>query len=290
MTDPSAEPGTGGAAPHDPTSATVAASVRALPAVPATPAPAEPRQRWRVTFAREPVDPDVVGRPTLDAWHEALVRSGLPVAGLEPGGTGRARLSFAAPLPAAARGLAELADVWLLERVPVWMVREALEDRLPPAHRWIRAEDVWLGAPALAGRVAAADWLVVLEDVDETARERLGAAARQLLAAPTLPRVRSKGTVEKRYDLRPLLADITVADGAGDAIRIRTRFDPEVGSGRPDEVIAALAEAAGATLGIAGVVRERLILAEAAAGPSRRRPDAVAPRSRIRPDPPPRRR
>ena len=45
-------------------------------------------------------------------------------------------------------------------------------------------------------------------------------------------------------------------------MRTRTRFDPVLGTGRPEEVVAAVAEAAGADLVIGAVVRERLILAD----------------------------
>jgi hypothetical protein len=239
------------------------------------PPPAEPRQRWRLTYARDSVPADQVGRVAIDAWAEAIAVCGLPVAGLEPGGVGRARLAFAAPLPAAARGEAELAELWLLERVPAWMVREALADGLPAGHRWIAAEDVWLGAPALAGRVVAADWRIEIAGA-EMDRAPLAGAARALVAAGTLPRVRMKGSAEKRYDLRPLFEDVAiVGDGSASGpfeIRIRTRFDPELGSGRPEEIILALSEAAGlsaADVEIVSMARERLVLADD--GPTKRR-------------------
>lgn len=233
---------------------------------PVRPAPVvlEPRQRWRLTFAREPVAPDAVGRAALDAWQVSLAASGLPVAGLEPGGTGKARLAFAAPLPAAALGEAELAELWLTERRQLWEVREALAGRLPEGHRWVGAEDVWIGAPPLAGRVAAADWRVEVEPPAVPA-ERLAEAARILVAARSLPRVRVKGGAEKRYDLRPLLADVAVVAGPGGGpcvVRVRTRFLPDQGAGRPEEVVAALAEAAGTTLDIVAITRERLLLVE----------------------------
>lgn len=207
---------------------------------------------------------DAVGRASIEAWQDALAASGLPVAGLETGGTGRARIAFAAPLPAAARGEAELADLWLLERRAAWQVREALEDRLPAAHLWIGAESVWLGAPALAGRVVAADWLVTLAGAGAADRPRLEAAAHAILAAGSLPRIRMKGSSERPYDLRLLLADVAVIDGpeAGHGLRIRTRIDPELGSGRPDEVVAALAEAAGVELALVALARIRLLLAD----------------------------
>ena len=154
--------------------------------------------------------------------------------------------------------------MFLLERRLVWQVREALETRLPTGHRWVAAEDVWLGAPALAGRVTAADWRVELGSMTAAHDlERLRAAARSLIAARELPRVRAKGGEEKRYDLRPLLADVTVEqDGPTAAIRFRTRILPELGSGRPDEVLAALSEAAGLAVEARTVVRSRLLLTD----------------------------
>lgn len=229
-----------------------------------SPPPAEARQRWRLTFARDPVPVEQVGRAALDAWQEALVASGLPAAGLEPGGPGRARIAFGAPLPAAIRGDAELADVFLLERRLVWQVREALETRLPAGHRWVAAENVWLGAPPLAGRVAAADWRAELASMPAAHDlERLGTAAGALLAARELPRVRVKGGEEKRYDLRPLLAAITVErDGETAAIRFRTRILPDLGSGRPEEVLAALVEAAAVAIEASTIARTRLLLVD----------------------------
>jgi Uncharacterized protein conserved in bacteria (DUF2344) len=238
------------------------------PTDPAQSPPAEPRQRWRITFARDPVAPDQVGRSVLDAWQDCLAGSGLPIAGLDPAGS-RARIAFAAPLPAAVRGDAELADLWLVERRPLWAVREALATRMPAAHRWIAGEDVWLGAPALAGRVVAADWQVELVG-SEPDRDRLAAAALELVAARSLPRVRVKGGAEKRYDLRVLFASVALEPGGdpgGDPpaarrcrLAIRTRFHPELGSGRPEEVVAALGDVAGIPIEIGAINRVRLLL------------------------------
>jgi uncharacterized protein DUF2344 len=240
-----------------------------LPAVVVT---AEPRQRWRLTYARDPVHPDLVGRAALDAWQDALVRSGLPVAGLEPNGAGRARIAFGAPLPAAARGEAELAEVWLVERIALSRFREALTPVLPQAHAWIHAEDIWLGAPPLAGQVAAAEWRISVAgpDLDPAMIAR---ACRDLMAARSIPRTRVKGGAEKRYDLRPLVDDLEVlpADGShGTFLRVRTRFRPELGSGRPEDVVAAAADAAMTVVEIDQIVRERLILLDDLAVRARR--------------------
>jgi hypothetical protein len=57
---------------------------------------------------------------------------------------------------------------------------------------------------------------------------------------------------------------VQIVDAAADvplAIRIRTRFVPELGAGRPEEVAAALGAECGFELVLARIVRERLILA-----------------------------
>jgi hypothetical protein len=162
----------------------------------------------------------------------------------------------------------------------LWEVREALAVRLPEAHRWVGAEDVWLGAPALAGRVVAADWRVELGAIDVD-REHVAAAARRLIGARTLPRTRIKGSTTKTYDLRPLLAGVSVENGgdapaesarATDSIvaRIRTRFHPELGPGRPEEVVAALAAVLDVRIEIAALSRVGFVLADDQPPPRRR--------------------
>jgi hypothetical protein len=223
--------------------------------------PPEPRQRWRLVFHRDPIPAELVGRAAIEGWQSALVESGLAFAQLDA--AGRPRIAFAAPLAAAAEGEAELADIFLAARVPAWRVREELSGRLPAGHRLISAEDIWLGAPPLPGRVVAADWRVDLEPTTVDPEAIAGCAA-GLLEAATLPRIRSKSGSDKAYDLRRLLDDVRVrglASSGPVVVRIRTRFVPEVGSGRPDEVIAALGEQCGVELRARRLVRERLVLA-----------------------------
>jgi radical SAM-linked protein len=234
----------------------------AIGVAPSPQPPIEARQRWRLTFRRAPVPAELVGRVSIEAWQAALIESGLALAQLDA--AGRPRIAFGAPLSAAAEGEAELAEIFLAERVPAWRVREALEDRLPAGHALLSVENVWLGAPSLPGRVVAADWRVELEAA-VIAADALGAAAESLLAAMSLPRTRSKGGADKSYDLRALLDDVRVVTSTAAeplAIRIRTRFRPEMGSGRPEEVVAALSDACGAPLVASRIVRERLLLSD----------------------------
>jgi hypothetical protein len=154
--------------------------------------------------------------------------------------------------------------------------------------------DVWLGEPALPGRVAASVYRATL-DPGVADASALRAAAARLLAAETLPRERPKGATTVAYDLRPFLDAVTIEEAGGAVIvRMTLRHDPEKGVGRPEELLAALGEAAGVgplAAGVdplaASVVRERLVLAEPAPPPPpapRRRPGSEpGPRAGRRP-------
>jgi radical SAM-linked protein len=222
---------------------------------------AGPRQRWRLTFRHDPeaMTPAAASTRPGDAWAEALDRSGLPV--VRSGE--RARIALAAPLPVGALGERELADVFLTERRAVDEVRRAIGRVLPPGLELVELHDAWLGEPALPAQVVAADYRVVLGDgPGAPSPSAIGAACSGLIAAPEIPRSRIKGARTVTYDLRPLLDALAVLDaGPPVVLGIRTRFDPERGAGRPDEVVAALGDTIGRTLAVEGTTRQRLWLA-----------------------------
>jgi radical SAM-linked protein len=229
------------------------------------PAPvAEPRQRWRLTYARTPIEGDdgLVGHDYIALWERVLTSCGLPLVMTEGG---RPKFAIAAPLPARMSARAELADIWLTRRLPAWRVRESLEAVLPAGHTIEGLEDIWLGGPALVGRVAAADYLVTLDGApDDTT---VVAAVDRVLASDRLARERTKGGVVKVFDLRPLIVAITVlGSGSSTALRLTTRIHPELGTGRPEEVVAAIASEAGVVLEANGIVRERLVLSDELGG------------------------
>ena len=115
------------------------------------------------------------------------------------------------------------------------------------------------GAIEAARPVAALAHEVGGADLDPA---RIAEAARSLIAAPSLPRTRRKGATEKTYDLRLLLDGLDVASTRPVVLRARTRFHPEHGTGRPEEVVAALGESAGVAIEIAALSRIRLLLAD----------------------------
>jgi radical SAM-linked protein len=219
----------------------------------------EPRQRWRIVFEREADLPEalVPGTAAIETFVRRLEAAGILLARAG----NRPRLAFAAPLPVRIRGDRELADLFVTARHTAAAVRAAIESALPFGHRLIDLHDAWLGEPALAAQVEAADYRVEIEPVVGGA-EALAESCRMLLEAESLSRMRTKGSRDVTYDLRPLLADLRAVD-AGPAIvlEIRTRFSAERGAGRPDEVLAAVSEAADLPLIARQTTRIRLWLA-----------------------------
>ena len=253
------EPGPGTIAGGGPGESLAAAAPAASTTdAPATATASVARQRWRLVLARDAGPEAVIGRELAVAWDDAIEETGLPVH--RPAGRSRARIAFGAPVPAAMALERELADLVLTRLVPRWRVREALDGRMPGGWRLVDLYDVWPGAPALAGRVVAADYRFELEGADPDAVAR---AAAELLASDHMPRERRKGTDTVEYDLRPLLADVTIASaGPPVVVRARTRFDPVLGTGRPEEVVAALGDRLGVALEPRSIVRERVLLAD----------------------------
>ena len=120
-------------------------------------------------------------------------------------------------------------------------------------------EDVWLGRAGARGRRRARRTTGSRWAGTWTRRPwlRRGAGASR---ARSVFRTREKGGSSVRYDLRPLLESIEVVAGSPVVLRVRTRFDPQLGNGRPEEVVAALADELGHDLVIDEIVRERLVL------------------------------
>jgi hypothetical protein len=146
-----------------------------------------------------------------------------------------------------------------VERWPIWRVRDALVPHLPVGWRLVDLFDVWLAGPPVAGQVAAADYRIELEGSPDVVALRRAAA--DVLDADRLPRERAKGDRTVAYDLRPLLIDVSVEPSPPPIVRTRTRFHPELGTGRPEEVLGALADRVGAPLAARSIVREGLVLA-----------------------------
>jgi radical SAM-linked protein len=225
----------------------------------------EVRQRWRIVFARGEQARYLSHLDAVRSWERAFRRGEIPVATSE-GFSPRSKLVFAAPLQLGMLAEHELADLYLAERLTAPGLRARLTESMPRGYTVVELHDVWTGAPALAPRLVAADYRMTLLNVEPA---RLGRAVDRLMSATELPRERRKESRVVRYDLRPLLLDLragrpgaaagsetataraTAGATAPDAatpppiaaagIWMRLRHSQNLGSGRPDEVVAALA-------------------------------------------------
>jgi radical SAM-linked protein len=244
------------------------------------------RQRWRVFVARGPGARDALHRDVAAAWEAGLTGSGLPLVSTE-GSRPQPRLVFAAPVPVGMLAEREPMDLWLLERRRIDEVRAAVEAAAPAGHRVVELYDVWVGAPSLPASVVAGDYVATVrpvaadqrEDVDPAARsdpsalgERVAAAVAALLAEPRVERRREKGGGSVVVDIRPHVVDLAAIQppqaagrpdpDAGTALSMRLLLGGERGVGRPDEVVAAIAERLGMGLAVDSVVRRRVVLAD----------------------------
>lgn len=237
----------------------------------------DPSQRWRVVYGRGIASLALAQRAEQELWEAALARARLPVA-VTGGPRSRPRIGFATPLPVGFTSDAERLDLLLTERRTSAEVRAALEAVVPADHRIVDLHDVWLGEPALVGRIVAADYRVTLSEAIPTGD--LVQAVEGLRRADRIERVRRRGNRQSTYDLRAFLLGLAATPapaepgGAGDGVAagghpvlwMRLGVDPERGAGRPDEVVAALADAVGLPLSIAEGHRERLWTADELAG------------------------
>jgi radical SAM-linked protein len=199
-----------------------------------------PVQRLRLLFSKEGTTRFISHLDLARTLERTLNRAGIPVA-YSQGFNRRPRLALAAALPLGYSSEAELADIWLIERMEPEQVRAQLLARIAPGLFIHTITEVPLGAPSLQQSIAASAYEVTfLDPVDkQLLRQHMDA----LLAADTLSRLRQSGKKgkEKEYDLRPLILALTIEEREGNdpLLAMHLRQTPTE-TGRPDEVLLAL--------------------------------------------------
>ena len=218
-------------------------------------------QRWRVVYRRGHEAVGFAQRAELEAWEAALAASGLPVA-MTAGSRSRPRLAMPPPLPAGLTGERELLDLTLVERRTTADVRAGLGAVVPAGHEIVELFDVWSGAPPLPAQVVAVDYAMTVRPVAGPAVLR--AAVARILAAPRLERVRPKSDRSTAYDLRHFIlgVDFDEDEPEGHVFGMRLAVHQEQGTGRPDEVLAAIAEELGQPLEMTSGARTRIWTAD----------------------------
>jgi len=171
----------------------------------------------------------------VKTWERILRRADLPLAysqGFHP----QPKLTFASALPVGCTSEAEVMDVVLCEPLEPSDMMTRLTAVLPVGLGVASVVEVPLNAPALPTLLRWAEYSVTVE-TDE-APQQIEAKVRAFLEAVTLPCER-RG---KAYDLRPLVLSLSVESIQPPYVRLAMRLaaDADVGTGRPDQVLAAL--------------------------------------------------
>ncbi len=191
--------------------------------------------RYRLTYTRDRPVRFVGHLDLVKTWERILRRADLPLAysqGFHP----LPKLTFASALPVGCTSEAELLDVVLDTPLdPAEMLRR-LALTLPAGIGIAAMFEVALNAPALQAELRWADYAVGIE-TDET-RDQVEARIQTLLGSETILRER-RG---KSYNLRPLVVSLAVEAMQPPCVQLvmRLRADASAGTGRPDEVLAAL--------------------------------------------------
>jgi radical SAM-linked protein len=190
--------------------------------------------RLRVTFAKGEEIKYISHLDLMRLWERALRRARVPLAysrGFNP----RPKMAVAAPLPVGFTSRGEVMDIVLERRISPYNFAKSLTPHLPPGLELLSVEEVYPKLPSLQSQLRSAEYRVTVSW--DGSREELEGKLQQLLSAEQLPRQR-RG---KKYDLRPLVGDLWVEGKEGDSWVLGMRLRAgEGGTGRPDEVLAAL--------------------------------------------------
>lgn len=188
-------------------------------------------QRLRLTFSKNGPTRFIGHLDLARTMERALNRAKIPVA-YSQGFNRRPKIQFATALPLGYTSEAELADIWLLERLDPAGVLSQLMSRMAPGLIVQHIAEIPLFAPALQTITQESIYQVRLREAVEPAV--LNEAIRRLLACQSLIRQRK----DKEYDLRPMVLDLQLAEESL-VLTMRLSLLPAQ-TGRPDEVLDAL--------------------------------------------------
>lgn len=194
-------------------------------------------QRLRVRFSRDERVKYITHLDLMRLWERALRRAKIDLAYSE-GFTPHPRLSLAAPLAVGVTSSAELLDLFLNSRISPLELTRRVSPQLPAGVEVLEVQEVGLRAPSAQSEVRWAEYHVRLDPA--LPAERVREAIDAFLAAESLPWEHQRDKDTRKYDIRALVHNLWLErDGDGPAVGMSLRADSG-GSGRPEQVIAAL--------------------------------------------------
>lgn len=196
-------------------------------------------QRLRIKFRKFGPTRFIGHLDIARTWERSLNRSKIPVAYTQ-GFNRRPRMQFATATPLGTTSDCEFLDIWLKESIDPAEAKEKILSRIAPGLDVLEIEEVATNTDALQTRTRSTTLQVTLRkpvDLDD-----LKVRLQGLLDADELIRERTVKKKLKRYDLRPLIYELTLLEPATDGlpiIEMRLALEPSR-TGRPDEVLKAL--------------------------------------------------
>jgi radical SAM-linked protein len=181
--------------------------------------------RVRVTFSKQGALRYTGHLDLHKIWERSIRRAKLPLSysqGYHP----QPKINLAAALPLGFASRAEVMDMWLNEDVED--VVSPLQSNVPPGLRILEANPVDDRLPSLQSQVIAAEYEVEITGANSASG--LTEKVATVLESESIPRVRRK----KKYDLRPLIEELTLVDESHIFMRLTAR---EGATGRPEEVL-----------------------------------------------------
>ena len=211
-------------------------------------------QRLRIMYGRSTEAADIGQLEFARLWVQALKDAGVELS-YSRGNRPQPRLTMAAGLPMGVTADGELLDAITSKVCSTQHLLKALASTLPDGIRAIHVQEVGMGLPSLPVAVRWADYEVDVVRADE---QVVDAAVSKLLIAEAFPWKDARGEKVRHYDLRPLVADISIHEACGDGLRLKMRLRCATdGVGRAEQVTKALGLSEPAR-----VHRSRLVLAE----------------------------
>ena len=197
-----------------------------------------PRQRLRIRFGRGEEVKYITHLDLMRAWERLLRRTRLPIS-YSASQPPRMRLALAAPLAVGVTSEGELLDVFLDERLPLARLARHLDMECPTGITVHEVQEVGVGLPSLQSLVRFSEYRVTLEPV--IPMSVMQQHLRRVLSADSLPRERLRDKEIRRYDLRPLIDSLWIAEwGSDEGVLGMLLQTDEQATGRPDEVLATL--------------------------------------------------
>jgi radical SAM-linked protein len=191
------------------------------------------RQRLRVTFTRDVTLKYIGHLDMAKTWQRILRRADWPLAYSE-GFNPQPKITFAAALPVGCTSDHEVMDAVLSPALEIDEAHTRLERALPPGIKLRSIEPVALNAPALQTQLLSTEFEIIVEDAATIAA--LPDRVREFQSATEVMRDR-RG---KTYNLRPLVQSLSIEVEPDRAVIRSSLQGTESGTGRPDELIAAL--------------------------------------------------